>query len=47
MDLYQMVGLDADHTDHKWGWTSLTGTSPRRVREGYILSGLPRPKPLD
>lgn len=45
-DLYELVGLNAAHTDHKWGWTNLRGAGVSRVREGYLLD-LPEPEPLD
>lgn len=45
-DLYELVGLSSSHTDHKWGWTDLTGAGVTRVRGGYLLD-LPEPEPLD
>lgn len=45
-DLYELVGLSATHTDHKWGWTDLYGAGVSRVRGGYLLD-LPEPEPLD
>lgn len=45
-DLYELVGIDTDFTDEKWGWTSLRGTSISRIREGYVVN-LPRTEPLD
>lgn len=45
-DLYQLVGLPAAHTDHKWGWTDLHGSGVSRVRGGFLLD-LPDPEPLD
>lgn len=45
-DLYDLVGLSATHTDHKWGWTDLYGAGVSRVRNGYLLD-LPEPEPLD
>jgi hypothetical protein len=44
-DLYELVGLAASHTDHKWGWTDLRGAGVSRVRGGYLLD-LPDPHPL-
>jgi hypothetical protein len=45
-DLYELVGLDSTHTDHKWGWEDLHGAGVSRVRGGYLLD-LPEPEPLD
>jgi len=45
-DLYELVGLGAAHTDHKWGWTDLRGAGVTRIRDGYLLD-LPDPDPLD
>lgn len=45
-DLYELVGLASTHTDHKWGWSDLTGASVSRIRGGYLLD-LPEPEPLD
>lgn len=46
-DLYEMVGISANFTDEKWGWTSETiqGASISRVRDGYRLN-LPRPESI-
>lgn len=44
-DLYELVGFSTAHTDHKWGWTNLSGAGVSRVREGYLLD-LPEPQPL-
>lgn len=45
-DLYELVGLSATHTDHKWGWSNIRGAGVSRVRDGYLLD-LPNPEPLD
>lgn len=45
-DLYELVGLSSNHTDHKWGWTDLHGAGVSRIRGGYLLD-LPEPEPLD
>lgn len=45
-ELYEMVGLDFNHVDAKWGWTDLRDASVTRVSEGYLLN-LPRTEPLD
>jgi hypothetical protein len=44
-DLYALVGINATHSDQKWGWTDLKGSSTQRVRDGYILV-LSSPDPL-
>jgi len=44
-DLYELVGLAASHTDHKWGWTDLRGAGVSRARDGFLLD-LPEPIPL-
>lgn len=45
-DLYELVGLNSTHTDHKWGWTDLHGAGVSRIRGGYLLD-IPEPEPLD
>jgi hypothetical protein len=45
-DLYELVGLQSTHTDHKWGWEDLHGAGVTRVRGGYLLD-LPEPEPFD
>jgi len=45
-DLYDLVGVSGNYTDHKYGWTSLRGASVIRVRDGYLLK-LPKALPLD
>lgn len=45
-DLYTMVNVTPEYTDHKFGWTLLSDTGVTRVRDGYLLD-LPRPEPLD
>lgn len=44
-DLHELAGLPANHTDNKWGWVSLRGTSVRQIRGGYIID-LPPVEPL-
>lgn len=46
-DLYDIAGKSYDFTDRKWGWTDLSHTDVNRVRNGYIIVGLPVPKPLN
>ena len=45
-DLYATVGIEAAHTDNKWGWTDIRGATVSRVRGGGYLLDLPEPKPL-
>lgn len=44
-DLHELAGLPANHTDNKWGWLSLRGTSVRQIRGGFIID-LPPVEPL-
>jgi hypothetical protein len=44
-DLYELVGLASNHTDHKWGWTDIRGAGVSRSRDGYVLD-LPDPTPI-
>jgi hypothetical protein len=36
-DLYELVGLPQSHIDQKWGWTHVTSTEIRQIRDGYLL----------
>lgn len=45
--LYALTGIQASHTDEKWGWTSLSGAKAARQRNGSFLLDLPDPEPLD
>jgi hypothetical protein len=46
-DLYALTGVRAEHTDMKWGWTSLHGSRAVHVNKlgGYLLD-LPEPEEL-
>lgn len=44
-DYYELIGLPTQHTDNKWGWTSLSRAEIRQVREGYSIN-LPPPEPI-
>lgn len=44
-DLYSMVGVTADYTDDRWGWSNLDGADVKRVRDGVLLV-LPPPEEL-
>ena len=45
-DLYDMAGLTAPYTSHKYGWVSVSNVSVARTRDGYVLK-LPRAVPID
>jgi len=45
-DFYDLVGLNGEWSDNKYGWDNLGRATVKRVREGYILD-LPRPVSLD
>jgi hypothetical protein len=45
--LYEMTGVQASHTDHKWGWTELRGAKAVRLRQGGFLLDLPDPEPFN
>lgn len=45
-DLYELVDLDSNFVDAKWGWDNLSTARSVKVRGGYFLD-LPRPEPLD
>jgi hypothetical protein len=46
-EFYDMTGIASNHTDHKWGWTSLPGAKVVRLRNngGFVLD-LPEPEEL-
>lgn len=45
--LYSLTGIATSHADHKWGWTSLTGSKVAKMRDGRFLLDLPEPIPLE
>ena len=45
-DLYDLVGINGNYTDNKYGWTDIRSAMVARVRDGYLLK-LPRALPLD
>lgn len=45
MDLYDLVGIQGQYTDNKYGWTNLRNAEPVRTRDGYMLK-LPKAIPL-
>lgn len=40
-DFYDLIGLDSEYTDNKYGWDSLKTAYVERTRDGYIIR-LPR-----
>lgn len=44
--LYEMLGIRAEFTDQRYGWTDIRGVGATKVRDGYLLD-LPKPEPLD
>lgn len=45
-DLYDLVGINGNYTDNKYGWTNLKNAFPKRVGDEYLLV-LPKAIPLD
>lgn len=45
--LYELTGVQSNHTDMKWGWVELRGAKAVRLRDGGFLLDLPEPEPLD
>jgi hypothetical protein len=45
-DLYDLVGITTNFTDHKYGWTNVSAAGVRPVRGGYLIE-LPRVILLD
>lgn len=45
-DLYDLVGMDSNYTDNRYGWTNLRSAQVVRVRDGYLLK-LPKALPLN
>ena len=45
-DYCDLVGIDNNFTDYKYGWTDLTKTTVSRTRDGYIIN-FPKPNKLD
>jgi hypothetical protein len=44
-DYYELLGIESEFTDNKYGWTNLRDASVERVRRGYCIR-LPRPKEI-
>jgi len=45
-DYFELLGLDTEFTDNKFGWASLRSADVVRVRNGYVVR-LPRPMAID
>lgn len=45
-DLYDLVGIESNFTDNKYGWTDLRNASVNRVRKGYLID-LPKTRLLN
>ena len=49
-DFYDLVGLQCNYTDNKYGWTDIRNASVVRVRDndgnGYLIK-LPKIQPLN
>lgn len=45
-DLYDLVGLESQFTDDKYGWMTLNTATVSRVRNGYLIN-LPKPILMD
>lgn len=45
-DFYDLIDVDSNFVDQKWGWDNLSTARAQKVRGGYFLD-LPRPEPLD
>jgi len=37
-DMYELVELPQAHIDQKWGWTFITATQVKQVRDGWVLT---------
>lgn len=46
VDLYDLLGIDGDYTETKYGWTNLQNAYVARDRDGYRLK-LPKARPLN
>lgn len=45
-ELYSLVGITAEYTDEKWGWTDIRGAKIVRIgNHGYLLD-LPKTEPI-
>lgn len=46
-DLYDLVGIEHNYTDNKYGWTNIRNAKPVRLRDGRYAIDLPKALPLD
>lgn len=46
-DLYDLAGLQCNHTDNKYGWTDVRDAQIVPMRDGGFLIKMPRAFPLD
>lgn len=46
-DLYDLAGLQCNHTDNKYGWTDVRDAQIIPMRDGGFLIKMPRAFPLD
>lgn len=45
-DLYDLVGINGQYTDNKYGWSNIRNAEPVRVRDGYLLK-MPKALPIN
>lgn len=45
-DYYDLLGIEANYTDNKYGWTNLRDAYVERVRQGYSIR-LPNPREIN
>ena len=45
-DYYDLVGIESDYTNEKYGWTDIRSARVIRVRDGYTIK-LPRAVPIN
>jgi len=45
-DFYELIGVNGNYTDNKYGWTNIRNAQVVRVREGYTIK-LPRAMPIN
>lgn len=45
-DYYDLLGIEANYTDNKYGWTNLRDAYVERVRQGYSIR-LPSPREIN
>jgi hypothetical protein len=45
-DLHDLVGVESNFAQDRWGWTDIRGLRATRIREGYLID-LPKPIALD